>query len=191
MELTMSGLITNNRRHILGGTRAFGAVWLGQVISFIGSGLTSFALGVWVLQKTGESTQYALISMFFVLPGVLLGPLAGTLIDRWDRRKAMLISDLGAGLSTLSIAVVYLLGGLQVWYIYLAVFLSGAFGSLRMPSLQAAMTQMIPHKNLGRTSGMMEIVTIGEYLIAPTVAGGLMGSIGLAGIVMIDFSTFL
>ena len=72
-------------------------MWLGQVISFIGSGLTSFALGVWVLQKTGEITQYALISMFFVLPGVLLGPLAGTLIDRWDRRKAMLISDLGAG----------------------------------------------------------------------------------------------
>jgi len=191
METTMPGLITKTRRPILGGTRAFGAVWLGQVISFIGSGLTSFALGVWVLQKTGEITQYALISMFFVLPGVLLGPLAGTLIDRWDRRKAMLISDLGAGISTLSIAVVYLLGGLQVWYIYVAVFINGAFGSLRMPSMQAAMTLMIPRKNLGRTSGMMEIIQIGEFLIAPTVAGGLMGSIGLAGIVMIDFSTFL
>jgi MFS family permease len=91
METTMSGLITKNRRPILGGTWAFGAVWFGQVISFIGSGLTSFALGVWVLQRTGEITQYALISMFFVLPGVLLGPLAGTLVDRWDRRKAMLI----------------------------------------------------------------------------------------------------
>lgn len=138
METTMSGLITKNRRPILGGTWAFGAVWFGQVISFIGSGLTSFALGVWVLQRTGEITQYALISMFFVLPGVLLGPLAGTLVDRWDRRKAMLISDLGAGISTLSIAVVYLLGGLQVWYIYLAVFISGAFGSLRMPSILKA-----------------------------------------------------
>src|SRR5512140_3909224 len=191
MELTMSGLIAKSRRPILGGTCAFGAVWFGQVISFIGSGLTSFALGVWVLQKTGEITQYALISMSFVLPGVLLGPLAGTLIDRWDLRKAMLISDLGAGISTLSIAVVYLLGGLQVWYIYLAVFMSGAFGSLRMPSLQAAMTQMIPQKNFGRASGMMEIVQIGEYLIAPAVAGGLMGKIGLAGVIMIDFTSFL
>ena len=191
METTMSGLITKTRRPILGGTRAFGAVWLGQVISFIGSGLTSFALGVWVLQKTGEITQYALISMFFVLPGVLLGPLAGTLIDRWDRRKAMLISDLGAGISTLSIAVVYLLGGLQVWHIYVAVFISGAFGSLRMPSMQAAMTQMIPRKNLGRASGMMEIVGIGEYLIAPAIAGGLMGTIGLVGVIMIDFTSFL
>jgi len=191
MEKTMSGLISNNRRPILGGTRAFGAVWFGQVISFIGSGLTSFALGVWVLQKTGEITKYALISMFFVLPGVLLGPLAGTLVDRWDRRKAMFISDLGAGLSTLSIAIMYLLGGLQVWHIYVAVFISGAFGSLRMPSIQAAMTQMIPRKNLGRASGMMEIVTIGQFLIAPAIAGGLMGKIGLAGVIMIDFTSFL
>jgi MFS transporter, DHA3 family, macrolide efflux protein len=191
MERTMSGLISKTRRPILDGTRAFTLVWIGQIISFIGSGLTSFALGVWVLQKTGEITQYALISMFFVLPGVLLGPLAGTLIDRWDRRKAMLISDLGAGLSTLSIAIVYLLGGLQVWYIYVAVFVSGAFGSLRMPSMQAAMTQMIPRKNLGRASGMMEIVTIGQFLIAPALAGGLMGKIGLAGVISIDFTSFL
>jgi MFS transporter, DHA3 family, macrolide efflux protein len=191
METTMSGFMTKTKQFILGGTWAFGAVWFGQVISFIGSGLTTFALGVWVLQRTGEITQYALISMFFVLPGVLLGPLAGTLIDRWDRRKAMLISDLGAGISTLSIAVVYLLGGLQVWYIYLAVFISGAFGSLRMPCMQAAMTQMIPRKNLGRASGMMEIVQIGEFLIAPAVAGGLMGKIGLAGVIMIDFTSFL
>ncbi len=191
METTMSGLIAQDRHPNLSGTRAFGAVWFGQVISFIGSGLTSFALGVWVLQKTGQITQYALISMFFVLPGVLLGPLAGTLIDRWDRRKAMFISDLGAGISTLSIAAVYLLGGLQVWYIYVAVFVSGAFGSLRMPSMQAAMTQMIPRKNFGRASGMMEIVQIGEFLIAPAVAGGLMGKIGLAGVILIDFTSFL
>jgi DHA3 family macrolide efflux protein-like MFS transporter len=191
METAMPGLIVKNRHSNLGGTRAFAAMWFGQVISFIGSGLTSFALGVWVLQKTGEITKYALISMFFVLPGVLLGPLAGTLIDRWDRRKAMLISDLGAGLSTASIAILYLLGGLQVWHIYVAVFISGAFGSLRMPSMQAAMTQMIPRKNLGRTSGMMEIVQIGEFLIAPAIAGGLMGKIGLSGVIMIDFSTFL
>jgi MFS transporter, DHA3 family, macrolide efflux protein len=191
MNKTKSTAPSNHKRPILDGARAFMLVWFGQMISFIGSGLTSFALGVWVFQKTGDITQYALISMFFVLPGVLLGPLAGTLVDRWDRRTTMFISDLGAGLSTLSIALVYLLGGLQVWYIYVAVFISGAFGSLRMPSMMAAMTQMIPQKNLGRTSGMMEIIQIGQFLVAPAVAGGLMGSIGLAGIVMIDFSTFL
>jgi MFS transporter, DHA3 family, macrolide efflux protein len=69
--------------------------------------------------------------------------------------------------------------------------MSGAFGSLRMPSMQAAMTQMIPQKNLGRASGMMEIVTIGEFLIAPAIAGTLMGKIGLSGVIMIDFTSFL
>jgi DHA3 family macrolide efflux protein-like MFS transporter len=187
----MSDLISMIKRPILDGTRTFTVVWIGQMISFIGSGLTSFALGVWVFQKTGAITQYALISLFFVLPGVLLGPLAGTLVDRWDRRQAMLISDLGAGLSTLSIAVMYMVDGLQVWYVYLAVFMSGAFGSLRMPSMMAAMTQLIPEKSFGRASGMMEVVQVGQYIIAPIVAGGLMGSIGLAGVVLIDFTSFL
>jgi MFS transporter, DHA3 family, macrolide efflux protein len=191
MEITLSDLNSKKRRAILDGGQAFALVWFGQMISFIGSGLTSFALGVWVYQKTGAITQYALISLFFVLPGVLLGPLAGTLVDRWDRRQAMLISDLGAGLSTLSIAVVYLLGGLQIWYVYLAVFMSGAFGSLRMPSMMAAMTQLVSKKNFGRTSGMLEIVQVGQYLIAPIVAGGLMGSIGLSGVILIDFTSFL
>lgn len=191
MNKTISNLLSTNRRPTLDGPRAFTIVWIGQMISFIGSGLTSFALGVWVFQKTGQITQYSLISLFFLLPAVLLGPLAGTLVDRWDRRRVMFISDLGAGLSTLSIAVVYLLGGLQVWYIYVAVFISGAFGSLRMPSMMAAMTLMIPKKNLGRTSGMMEIVQIGQFLVAPALAGGLMESIGLAGVVMIDFTSFL
>jgi MFS family permease len=187
----MADLISTIRRPAFDGARAFAVVWIGQMISFIGSGLTSFALGVWVFQKTGAITQYALISLFFVLPGVLLGPLAGTLVDRWDRRQAMLISDLGAGLSTLSIAVMYMLGGLQVRYVYLAVFMSGAFGSLRMPSMMAAMTQLIPEKSFGRASGMMEVVQVGQYIIAPIVAGGLMGSIGLAGVVLIDFTSFL
>ena len=191
MKKSMFDLITKSGRPILEGTRAFTLMWIGQVISFIGSGLTSFALGVWVFQKSGEITQYALISMFFLLPGVLLGPLAGTLVDRWDRRKAILISDLGAGLSTLSIALVYKFGGLQIWYIYLAVFISGAFSSLRMPSIMAAMTQMIPNKNLGRTSGLMEIVQVGQFLIAPVIAGSLMESIGLAGVIVIDFASFI
>ncbi len=187
----MADLIPTIKRPTLDGARGFAIVWFGQMVSFIGSGLTSFALGVWVFQKTGAITHYALISLFFVLPGVLLGPLAGTLVDRWDRRRAMLISDLGAGLSTLSIALMYMLDGLQVWHVYLAVFISGAFGSLRMPSMMAAMTQLIRRKDFGRASGMMEIVQVGQYLIAPIVAGGLMGNIGLAGVVLIDFASFL
>jgi MFS family permease len=169
----------------------FMTVWFGQVISFIGSGLTSFALGVHVYQETGSITQFALISLFATLPGIVLGPLAGTLIDRWDRRLVLILSDAGAGLSTLSIFVILATSRLQPWHIFLAVFVSGAFGALRGPAIIAATTQMIPREHFGRANGLLEIVSVGQFLISPLLAGALIGTIGLPGVVLIDFATFL
>ncbi len=82
------------------GVRAFGLVWCGQLVSFVGSGLTSFTLGVWVYQTTGSITLFALISLFYTLGGVAFGPVAGALVDRWDRRRVVVLSDVGAGIST-------------------------------------------------------------------------------------------
>src|SRR5882762_1627555 len=82
------------------GMKVFATIWFGQLVSLIGSGLTNFALGVWVYQRTGSVTQFALIALCATLPGIMLSPLAGVLVDRWDRRRAMIFSDCGAGLST-------------------------------------------------------------------------------------------
>lgn len=78
------------------GFRSFLVIWFGQLVSLTGSGLTGFALGVWVYQRTGSVTQFALISLFTALPGIVFSPLAGALVDRWDRRWAMILSDAGA-----------------------------------------------------------------------------------------------
>jgi MFS transporter, DHA3 family, macrolide efflux protein len=173
------------------GFLAFMTVWFGQVISFIGSGLTSFALGVHVYRTTGSITLFALISLCAVLPGIIIGPLAGSLIDRWDRRLVMIVSDVGAGLSSLAIFLVLLTGQLQLWQIYVAVGVSGIFGALRGPALSAATTQLVPKEQFGRANGLLEIVSVGQFLISPLLAGALIGSIGLRGIILIDFSTFL
>ena len=93
-----------------GGIPTFIVTWLGQVISLIGSNLTSFALGVWVYERTGSPTLFAFIGLFAVLPKVIFSPIAGALVDRWDRRKVMIFADAGAGLSTLFIALM-LFGG--------------------------------------------------------------------------------
>src|SRR5215217_3748659 len=87
------------------GVRAFGLVWLGQLVSSVGSGLTNFALGVWVFQQTGSVTHYAAIAFFAALPGLLVSPVAGVYVDRWDRHRVMLWADLGSGLRTLAVAV--------------------------------------------------------------------------------------
>lgn len=94
------------------GFKSFLLIWFGQLISLTGSGLTGFALGVWVYQHTGSVTQFALISLFTTLPGIVFSPIAGALVDRWDRRWAMILSDSGAGLCTLSVALLLLAGTL-------------------------------------------------------------------------------
>ena len=75
--------------------KSFTVIWLGELISMLGSGLTSFALGVWIFQKTGNATPFALTVMFSSLPRVLLSPIAGSLVDRWNRRWVMVLADAG------------------------------------------------------------------------------------------------
>jgi MFS transporter, DHA3 family, macrolide efflux protein len=179
------------KRYANQGMLTFGIVWFGQLISFIGSGLSSFGLGVWVYQSTGSITLFALISLFANLPGALLGPFAGTLVDRWDRRKALLYSDLGAGISTTVILLLFLTGGLELWHLYLATFVSGTCAALRWPALTAATTQLVPKRQYARVNGLLQIVLVGRVLVSPLLAGVLIGWIGLQGIILVDFTTFL
>jgi len=172
------------------GFRTFSIIWAGQLISLIGSGLTGFALGVWVYQRTGSVTQFALISLFTALPGILFSPLAGALVDRWDRRWAMILSDSGSALCTLSMALLLLANRLEVWHIYLAMGLSSTFSAFQWPAYSAATTLLVPKKHLGRASGMVQFGQALAQIISPTLAGVLMGIIQVQGIILIDFATF-
>jgi DHA3 family macrolide efflux protein-like MFS transporter len=99
----------------MSGMKVFFVIWLGQLVSLVGSGLTGFALGLWVYQRSGSVTQFAFIALFTVLPNILLSPVAGVLVDRWDRRRTMILSDAGAALSTLAVAILFLTGHLEAW----------------------------------------------------------------------------
>src|SRR5688572_4031768 len=114
--------------------RTFLIIWVSQVVSQIGSRLTSFGLGVWVYQQTGSVTQFALISLFGILPGILLAPFLGAVVDKWDRRWAMMVSDIGAGLATLAVAILYALGQLELWHIYAAVTVSSTMDVIQGPA---------------------------------------------------------
>jgi len=85
------------------GMRVFLMIWLGELFSLVGSGMTSFALGVWIFAETGQATPFAMTVLFGNLPRILLLPLAGMLADRWNRRWLMILADTGAALSTLAI----------------------------------------------------------------------------------------
>ena len=171
--------------------KTFLITWFGQVISLIGSGLTSFALGVFVFQRTGSPTQFALIGFFAVIPKVLISPLAGAVVDRWDRRKVMILADFGAGLSTLIIAILFASDQLELWHIYMASAASALFGAFQWPAYTAAVSCLVPKEHLGRANGMNQFGRAAAEILAPAMAGVLMMTIQLEGVILIDVITFI
>jgi DHA3 family macrolide efflux protein-like MFS transporter len=181
----------NGKRQITGGTKAFLLICFGQLISLIGSGLTGFALGVWVYQQTGAVTQFALITLFTTLPGIVVSPVAGAIVDRWNRRHAMMLSDSVAGCCALVVALLLLSGRLDIWHIYLAMGVSSAFVALHWPAYAAAVTMLFPRRHLGRASGLMQLGQATAKVISPMLAGALVGTIHIHGVLLLDFATFL
>ena len=173
------------------GMRIFSIIWFGQLISTLGSGLTSFALGVWVYEETGSATLFALNMLAFALPSLAVSPLAGALVDRWDRRWVMILSDSGAALTTLTVLVLVLGGRLQIWHVYVVTGIASALNSFQWPAYSAATTMLVPKDQLGRAGGMVQIGEAISQLISPAVAGALYVSTGLPGVILIDFATFL
>ncbi len=171
-------------------SRTFLLVWLGQSLSVIGSGLSGFALVVWLYQRTGAVTQVALLSFFIALPGILISPLAGVIADRWDRRLVMLGCDLGSGLSTLAVALLLYSHQLQIWHVYLCSAILAMLIAVRWPAYSAAITLLVAKRDLGRASGMVETSHGIGQLVAPLLAGILVVTLGIARVVVIDFVTY-
>lgn len=173
------------------GMKTFLTIWIGQLVSMLGSGLTSFALGVWIFTETGKATPFALTILFGNLPRILLLPLAGSLADRWNRRRVMILSDAGNALVTISVFALILIGNLQIWHVYLIVTLGSIFSAFQEPAYMASITMLVPKKDLSRANGMVQMSQALEMVITPVLAGLLFVAIGLTGILVIDFVTFL
>lgn len=173
------------------GMRTFLVIWFGQLVSTLGSGLTGFALGVWIYQETGSTTLFAFNLLAFAVPNLIVSPFAGALVDRWDRRRVMILSDTGAGLSTLAVALLYFSGGLEVWHVYILTAINSAFSAFQWPAYSAVTTLLVPKAQLGRAGGMVQIGEAISALASPAIAGVLFVTAGIQGVVMVDFATYL
>jgi MFS transporter, DHA3 family, macrolide efflux protein len=163
----------------------FAVIWAGQLVSVVGSALSAFVIGVWVYLDTGSVTQFVLIEFCAAVPGILLSPVAGALADRWDRKRIMLVADLGAGLATAILLALVASDALTVWPIYLTTALSSACNAFHLVAYSALVPSLVPKKHLGRVNGLMQI-TQGVQIAAPLVAGALLGLVGLRGVLVID-----
>ena len=173
------------------GIWAFGLVWAGQVISLLGSSMTWFALTLWAWQTTGQVTTFALVSFFAFIPTLLFSPLAGALVDRWNRKWVMILSDFGATLATFIVLLLYLTHNLQIWHLYVVGTVGGVFLALQVPAYSAAMTLVLPKEHYARAEGLIELGQSLAGILAPLLAATLLGLLHLNGILLIDLFTFL
>jgi DHA3 family macrolide efflux protein-like MFS transporter len=182
----MKTLYKNN----LNGMQVFSIVWFGQLVSIMGTAMTKFALLIWAYEQIGKASTTALLGFFSILPSVLLSPLAGAVVDRFNRKKIMLLSDLGSGIVTVMLLVINTSGNLQVWHLYAAEALSGVFGAFQRPAFSSSITMLIPKEKYSRASGMRSFSNYSSQVLAPILGGFLMLIIGVQGVMIIDIVTF-
>ncbi len=169
---------------------AFVIIWLGQFVSMAGSFMTSFALGIWAWQKTGSAQALALVGVFTFAPLIIVTPFVAAIVDRWNRKLVMMLSDLGAVLSSVVIFILYTSGNLEIWHIYATTAFASAFQAFQWPAYSASVTLMVPKKHYSRASGMTSMVESASNIVGPVLAGALIGVIGVKGIILIDIITF-
>ncbi len=174
------------------GMPAFVLVWLGQMISILATQMTQFAITVWAYQATGSVTALGLVAVFNSVPFLLLSPLAGAMVDRYNRKLMMMLSDLGAGCATILLLVLQASGGgLQIWHLYLTAAITGLFSAFQFPAYASSVSLMVPKAQLGRANGLMSLMDNGPGVLAPLLAGVLLPFIHFAGILTIDVITFI
>lgn len=173
------------------GMGTFFVVWTGQLVSLVGSGLTGFALAVWVFRETGSTSQLALVLLATTLPQLVATPFAGALVDRWDRRWAMILADAGAAVGTLAVALLLFTDSLEIWHLYPALAFSAVFNAFQWPAYSAATTLLVPKEQYGRAAGLVQLADALSNLIAPVLAGVLLLGIGIEGVILVDVVTFL
>jgi len=170
--------------------KTFFTIWGGQLISMLGSGLTNFALGVWIYDQTKQATPFAITVLLGTIPRVLLLPIAGSIADRFNRRFIMIVSDTLNAVLTLFIFLLLGAGNLQLWHIYLISMLGSILSAFQEPAYSASISMIVPKDKLGSANGMAQMGQAISSVLTPVMAGALFVFIGFNGIIMIDFITF-
>ncbi len=173
------------------GMTAFLILWAGQFISSLGSSVGGFALGVWVYERTHSATSFALVAFVGTITMLLLSPVAGALADHWDRRKLILLADLGSAVTTSTLAVLFFTGSMKPWMVYPLAVLMVTFLAFQGPAMASAVPLLVGRKQLPRASGIAQTGRAVSQILGPLTAGVLIGWIGYQGVALVDACTYL
>ncbi|KXK61574.1 non-ribosomal peptide synthetase [Micromonospora rosaria] len=168
----------------------FGLIAAGQIMSGTGTALTNFAIPLWIYLETGSLARFALFAVLGLLPGLVVAPLAGALIDRSSRRRIMILAGLAAGGGNAVLAALVLTDQAQAWHFYLLVaWLSVALAFQRL-AFVSAVPQLVPKRYLGHANGLAQTATGITQFLVPLISVALLEAVGLRGILIIDVVSY-
>jgi DHA3 family macrolide efflux protein-like MFS transporter len=167
----------------------FFTIWIGQAFSLFGSSIVQFALVWWLTQKTGSATVLATATLVALLPQILLGPFAGTLVDRWNRRIIMIVADASIALVTAALVYLFATDQIQVWHIYAAAMIRSLGAAFHQPAMASSTSLMVPNKHLARVAGANQTLQGLINIIAPPLGALLLELYSTQAVLMIDIVT--
>lgn len=165
-------------------------LWATQAFSALGSGMTSFALVLWLYKTSGSALQTAMMSVCSYAPYVLMSIFAGALSDRWDKKRTMLVCDLLAALSTVAVLVLYKTGQLAPWHMYVLNALNGLMNTVQRPASDAAASLLAPPEYYQKTSGLRSFSSSLNTILTPVIASAVYTFGGMDVIITFDLFTF-
>ena len=169
--------------------KKFLPIWSAQLFSLLGSSLVQFALVWYLTQKTGSAVILTTATLMSVLPEVVLAPFAGALVDRWNRRIVMILSDGATAFFTLILAVLFALNQVQVWEIFVVLFLRSIGGIFQWPAMSSSTSLMVPEEHLSRVAGINQAIRGSLNIVAPPLGALLMTLLAFYQVISIDIIT--
>ena len=172
-------------------TRTLALLVSSQIGSAMGSSISAFGASIWVFQETGSTTLLALVFLASLAPGALIGTVAGATVDRYDRRRVMLVADSVAGLATLVAVVLLGLGVLAWWHLALVAAAISTTAAYQEPAYSAALPTLATRETLSRVNGAVQIGPALALIVGPAVGGALVATVGLGAAFAVDLLTFV
>lgn len=178
------------KQNIFTDLRDFLILWSSQAVSTLGTAMTNYALIVWVYGQKGTASSITLLSVCSFLPSILFCFIAGTIADRWDKKRIMLTADLLAALGTVTVLVLYATSALQIWHLYIINFLLSFMNAFQNPASYVATSLLVPKEHYVRVSGLQALSNSIVTILAPAFGSALLAFGGLKVVLMLDLVSF-
>ncbi len=169
----------------------FFTIWTGQAFSLLGSSIGRFALIWWLTELTGSATILTTATLVTVIPQILIGPVAGAYIDRWNRRIVMLVADSFIALVSLVLAYLFWSGQIQIWHVFVVVFLRALGSIFHGPAMSASTSLMVPEKHLSRVAGINHTLGGALRMTGPPLGALALSVMTLPSVMLLDVATAL